>query len=255
MLGLLLPLVIFLQSVLSLSALQAGLILAPMSLASVVSAPYAGRLADRLGGKDILVVGLLLWAGGIALVLSATRPYSSLAALIAGLVIAGLGLGMTFAPLQTIAMHNVAGPDGRSRRRGDEHGPPARRGARLGRDGHRPAGPAGRAPGDSRPSATPRPSPRASGRGSSRASRKRPRPRESRSGPASPARTCRPTSRPPCCRPSSRSPLKTFHEAYLPAMRATLMLPLVVLALAVVGALFVRRSDPDQPVRNADRRP
>jgi ABC-type transport system involved in cytochrome bd biosynthesis fused ATPase/permease subunit len=37
--------------------------------------------------------------------------------------------------------------------------------------------------------------------------------------------------------------LKTFHEAYLPAMRATLILPLVVLALAVVGALFVRRAD------------
>ena len=52
MLGLFLPLVIFLQSVLSLSALQAGLILAPMSLASVASAPFAGRSTDRHGGRS-----------------------------------------------------------------------------------------------------------------------------------------------------------------------------------------------------------
>jgi Major Facilitator Superfamily len=103
MLGLFLPLVIFLQSVLSLSPLQAGLVLAPMSLASIAAAPFA----DRYGGKDMLIVGLVLWAGGIALVLWATRLYYDRRELIAGLVIAGLGLGMTFAPLQSIAMRNI----------------------------------------------------------------------------------------------------------------------------------------------------
>jgi len=75
MLGLFLPLVIFLQSVLSMSAWQAGLILAPMSLASVASAPVAGRMADRAAAKDALIAGLVLWAGGIGLVLWATRLY------------------------------------------------------------------------------------------------------------------------------------------------------------------------------------
>ena len=107
MLGLFLPLVIFLQSVLDLTALQAGLVLAPMSLASIASAPFAGRLADREGGKDTLITGLVLWAGGIGLVLWATRPYYDRRELITGLVIAGFGLGMTFAPLQSIAMRNV----------------------------------------------------------------------------------------------------------------------------------------------------
>ena len=35
---------------------------------------------------------------------------------------------------------------------------------------------------------------------------------------------------------------KTFYEAYIPAKRTTLILPLVVLALAVMGALLVRRA-------------
>jgi hypothetical protein len=41
--------------------------------------------------------------------------------------------------------------------------------------------------------------------------------------------------------------LKTFYEAYIPAMRVTLILPVVVLALAVVAALAVRRQQPAEP--------
>src|SRR5205085_9358370 len=58
MFGLFLPLTIFLQSVLDLSALQAGLTTAPMSVVSMFVAPVAGRLADRIGGKWILFAGL-----------------------------------------------------------------------------------------------------------------------------------------------------------------------------------------------------
>jgi EmrB/QacA subfamily drug resistance transporter len=247
MLGLLLPLVIFLQSVLSLSALQAGLILAPMSLASVVSAPFAGRLADRMGGKDILVVGLILWTGGIALVLSATRPYSSLSELITGLVIAGLGLGLTFAPLQTIAMHNVqarmagaaAGVMNTARQLGALLGSVAmgtvlqlQLAAHLGESAQRNAD---ALPESFRPHFL---------EGFQRAAQaKGLEVGAGQSGAHLPADI-----------PSSVLPaiaqvaLKTFQEAYIPAMRATLILPLVVLAIAVVGALFVRRADPpDQP--------
>ena len=47
MLGLFLPLTIYLQSVLGFTALQAGLTTAPMSLISMFVAPVAGRFADR----------------------------------------------------------------------------------------------------------------------------------------------------------------------------------------------------------------
>lgn len=107
MLGLFLPLTIFLQSVLGLSALQAGLVFAPMSLISMFIAPFAGRLADRTGGKAILFVGLSLFSLGMGILIASSHVDSTRLHLIPGLIVAGVGLGLTFAPLQTVAMHNV----------------------------------------------------------------------------------------------------------------------------------------------------
>src|SRR5438105_10653979 len=69
MMGLFLPLTIFLQSVLGFSALKAGLTFAPMSLVSMVVAPIAGRATDRFGGKYILLAGLSCFSVGIGLVI------------------------------------------------------------------------------------------------------------------------------------------------------------------------------------------
>jgi MFS family permease len=107
MLGLFLPLTIYLQSVLGLSALQAGLTTAPMSLISMVIAPVAGRTADRIGGKWILFIGLSLFSTGMGVLIASSHVGSSRLHLLPGLIVAGVGLGMTFAPLQTVAMRNV----------------------------------------------------------------------------------------------------------------------------------------------------
>jgi EmrB/QacA subfamily drug resistance transporter len=243
MLGLLLPVVIFLQSVLSLSALQAGLILAPMSLASVVSAPFAGRLADRMGGKDILVVGLILWAGGIALVLSATQPYPRLGELIAGLVTAGFGLGLTFAPLQTIAMHNVqarmagaaAGVMNTARQLGALLGSVAM-GTVLQVQLATNLGAAAQRNAEALPESF---RPRFLEGFEKAAQAKGIEVGAGQSGAHLPADI--PASVLPAI---EQVALKTFQEAYIPAMRATLILPLVVLVMALVGTFFVRRADP-----------
>ncbi|NJC71672.1 DHA2 family efflux MFS transporter permease subunit [Planosporangium thailandense] len=107
MLGLFLPIVIFLQSVLGLSALQAGLTTAPMSVVSMVVAPFAGRMADRIGGKFILMAGLALFAVGTGLMTAAAHPDMNRWHLLPGLLVSGLGMGLTFAPLQTVAMRNI----------------------------------------------------------------------------------------------------------------------------------------------------
>jgi MFS family permease len=107
MLGLFLPLVIFLQSVLGLSALQAGLTTAPMSVVSMFVAPVAGRMADRVGGKYILLAGLALFAAGMGIFVASTHPDSTPLHLLPGILVAGLGMGLTFAPLQTVAMRNI----------------------------------------------------------------------------------------------------------------------------------------------------
>jgi EmrB/QacA subfamily drug resistance transporter len=107
MLGLFLPLVIYLQSVLGLTALQAGLALAPLSAISMVVAPIAGRLSDRTGGKWVLFTGLSIWMVGMALVVWLAKVDSGQWSLLPGVLVGGFGLGLTFAPLQTIAMRDV----------------------------------------------------------------------------------------------------------------------------------------------------
>lgn len=68
MLGLFLPLTIFLQSVLGFSAERAGIALAPMSLTMMFVAPFAGRLTDKVNGKWILATGMTLYAIGMTLI-------------------------------------------------------------------------------------------------------------------------------------------------------------------------------------------
>ena len=107
MFGLFLPLTIFLQSVLGLSALQAGLTTAPMSVVSMFIAPVAGRLADKIGGKWILFVGLSLFSLGMGILIASSHLNTTRCHLLPGLIVAGCGMGLTFAPLQTVAMLNV----------------------------------------------------------------------------------------------------------------------------------------------------
>src|SRR6202035_2041415 len=65
MLGIFLPFSIYLQDVLGCSALKAGLTMAPASVIAMFVAPVAGRMSDRIGGKYILMTGLVLFAGGM----------------------------------------------------------------------------------------------------------------------------------------------------------------------------------------------
>ncbi|MEJ3749665.1 DHA2 family efflux MFS transporter permease subunit [Actinomycetes bacterium KLBMP 9797] len=108
LLGLFLPLMIYLQSVLGLNALDAGLATAPVSLIAMVIAPFAGRTSDRIGGKWLLVVGLSLFAAGMGVVVWQARADSGQWSLLPGLVVTGVGMGMTFAPLTTVAMRDIA---------------------------------------------------------------------------------------------------------------------------------------------------
>jgi EmrB/QacA subfamily drug resistance transporter len=239
MLGLFLPLVIFLQSVASLSALQAGLVLAPMSLASIASAPFAGRMADRSGGKDALIAGLILWGGGIGLVLYSTRLFYDRSQLIIGLVVAGFGLGMTFAPLQSIAMRNVAphvasaaaGLMNTMRQLGAVLGSAAV-GALLQVQLARQLGESADRNADALPASF---RPRflegfhraAAGRGIEIGT--------GQTGAHMPADI------PSSVRPAiEQVATKAFYEAYVPAMRATLLLPVIVLAIAALAAFLVR---------------
>jgi EmrB/QacA subfamily drug resistance transporter len=107
MLSLFLPITIYLQSVRGFSALSAGLTLAPMSLTSMVFAPFAGRMADRIGGKYILTTGITLFTIGFGTFAFVAGPDSTWLTFLLPAIIAGAGMGMTFAPMTTVAMRNI----------------------------------------------------------------------------------------------------------------------------------------------------
>lgn len=106
-LGLTLPLNIYLQNVLGMSAAQAGLTLAPSPLLSMATAPFAGRLADRVGGKYVLLFGLIVYGTGILLVLSVADTGSHWYTFTVPMAVVGLGTGCLLAPMTSEAMRNV----------------------------------------------------------------------------------------------------------------------------------------------------
>ncbi|MET7350831.1 MFS transporter [Streptomyces mirabilis] len=105
--GMFLPLTIYLQSVLGYSALKSGLVLLPLALGSFVTAGPAGVLADKIGGKFILMTGLLAWTAALVWIVAAVDVGSSWTAVAFPLFLAGLGAGCTFAPMATEVMRNV----------------------------------------------------------------------------------------------------------------------------------------------------
>jgi EmrB/QacA subfamily drug resistance transporter len=99
---------IYLQSGLGASPLQAGLVLAPMWLAAAMVSPVGSQLAERFSHRSLLVGGFLVFGAGIAVTGLLTQTGASWATFIIPLVVAGAGAGLTFAPLTTVAMAEVA---------------------------------------------------------------------------------------------------------------------------------------------------
>ncbi|MFF7328949.1 DHA2 family efflux MFS transporter permease subunit [Streptomyces sp. NPDC008150] len=108
--GMFLPLTVYLQSVLGYSALKSGLVLLPVAVGSFVTAGPAGTLADRVGGRLVLMGGLLAWAGGLVWTVVEADVGTSWTHLVAPLLLSGLGVGCTFAPMAAEVMRNVPVP-------------------------------------------------------------------------------------------------------------------------------------------------
>ena len=105
--GIFIPITIYTQSVLGMSALQSGLTVAPMSLASAVVAPFAGRLADRFGGKYLLMAGLAIFGLGAGATVYFAQLDSTSWTFVPPFIVTGLGLGLVFAPMTTVAMRDI----------------------------------------------------------------------------------------------------------------------------------------------------
>ena len=104
-------LTLYLQEVLGHSALTAGLLFIPMTLASVVAAPLAGRLATRLGMRTTASLGLALVAVGL-LLMTPMSVGGGLIFVLLGMVIGEGGFMLSNVPL-TIVGSGSTGEDER----------------------------------------------------------------------------------------------------------------------------------------------
>jgi EmrB/QacA subfamily drug resistance transporter len=97
---------LYVQGVLRYSPLQAGATFLPMTAMIIVVAPNAGRLADKLGPRTMIVPGVALITASLAL-FSIQDASSTFWTLLPALVLGGLGMGLAMAPTTTAAMHAV----------------------------------------------------------------------------------------------------------------------------------------------------
>jgi EmrB/QacA subfamily drug resistance transporter len=100
--------VLFLTQVWHYSPLTAGFALSPGPLMAALAAPFAGRLCDRFGQRVMAVPGTLLFAAGVLVLASqVTAQPNYLVSFLPMSVIAGIGVGMTFAALSSAVVAEV----------------------------------------------------------------------------------------------------------------------------------------------------
>jgi len=104
--GVFLPLTLYYQSVLGLSAFDAGLAIAPQPLAMVLLSGVSAALAARYA-KYILIGGLTLFAIGMAYIAWTAQVTSNRWSLVPGLVIAGIGMAGIWTPVFSLATRDL----------------------------------------------------------------------------------------------------------------------------------------------------
>lgn len=105
--ALFLYLTLYIQNVLGYSPLAAGLRFLPVSLLAFAVAPLAGRLSAVAPMRALLGVGLAVVALGLVL-MSGLTTTSAWTALLAGFILAGIGIGIVNAPLASAAIAVVS---------------------------------------------------------------------------------------------------------------------------------------------------
>ena len=106
MVGVFLPITIYFQSVLGLSAFDAGIATAPMPLVMMLFSGVVAPLAARFG-KYILMAGLTLFAIGMAYIAWRVQVDANRWSFVPGLVLGGLGLAGVWTPVYSLATRDL----------------------------------------------------------------------------------------------------------------------------------------------------
>jgi EmrB/QacA subfamily drug resistance transporter len=99
-------LALYMQNILGYGPLDAGLRFLPSTLVIIVVGPLAGRWADRIGPKWLMVAGLLTIALSLGMQ-SRMDLQTTFADLLVPFILMGLGMGLVMSPMTTAAMNAV----------------------------------------------------------------------------------------------------------------------------------------------------
>ncbi|MFY1636256.1 DHA2 family efflux MFS transporter permease subunit [Solwaraspora sp. WMMB335] len=105
--GLVLVLSLYFQQVLGLSPWAAGLMIVPASLFSTLLDPLAGKLADRVQGRYLLLVGAVCTVAGMGWAAVEMRHGATWVAFVAPMCVIGVGNAFLFTPLAVVALSGV----------------------------------------------------------------------------------------------------------------------------------------------------
>jgi EmrB/QacA subfamily drug resistance transporter len=97
----------YLQNVQGNSPLEAGVRMLPWTGMLMIVAPIAGALSDRIGARPLIVTGMALQATALAWLAAITAPDAAYADLVPPFVLAGVGMGLFFAPVAAVVLGAV----------------------------------------------------------------------------------------------------------------------------------------------------
>jgi EmrB/QacA subfamily drug resistance transporter len=101
---------LYVQRVLGYSPLEAGLAFLPFTAGIIVGAGLSQRFLRVVGARELPVIGLALAALGMLLFLRLTPDGTYVRDLLPGIMLASVGMGLTFVPVTLIATSGI--PDG-----------------------------------------------------------------------------------------------------------------------------------------------
>ena len=103
---------LYLQRILQYDALETGLAFLPVTiLMGTLSVRYTDRLVMRFGARPLVLVGLALFMGGLALFTRAPVGGEYVAHVLPVMVLLGVGAGLCFPALMTLAMSGATPSD------------------------------------------------------------------------------------------------------------------------------------------------
>ena len=103
-------LTLYMQDVLGYSALKTGIAYLPITALLVTTATVGSRILGRVGTRPVLVTGLLLAAGGMALLVRIS-PTTGYLDLLPSLLLVGAGMGAVFVSITSSAVAGVPRED------------------------------------------------------------------------------------------------------------------------------------------------